>query len=147
MGDSLYQPSEADLAAEREVDEWLGALSDVAVPALSHDGLVWLRDAIGTKEFVRAIAKVGLDDPDAAVYARRTALAVCAVLEQLRLQGPMDPVRLALNAAAIGYERGVRDATDLEMSPEGMRTIADKVDREEEGGREVERFRRELEDL
>jgi len=141
--------------SEGESGQRPGSLADDLIKAMgwvypqnaTREALTALRDAIGTGEYARARERVGLSDADSIAYARRTTLAVMAVLQMLRMEGGMDPVRLALNAAAIGYERGVRDATDMEISPEGMRTIADKVDREEENGREVERFRRELEGL
>ena len=141
--------------SEGESGQRPGSLADDLIKAMgwvypqnaTREALTALRDTIGTGEYARARERVGLSDADSIAYARRTTLAVMAVLQMLRMEGRMDPVSLALNAAAIGYERGVRDATDMEISPEGMRTIADKVDREEENGREVERFRRELEGL
>lgn len=131
----------------RLADDLIAAMGWVYPANATREALTALRDTIGTGEYARARERVGLSDSDSIAYARRTTLAVMAVLQMLRMEGRMDPVSLALNAAAIGYERGVRDATDMEISPEGMRTIADKVDREEENGREVERFRRELEGL
>lgn len=131
----------------RLADDLIKAMGWVYPQNATREALTALRDTIGTGEYARARGRVGLSDADSIAYARRTTLAVMAVLQMLRMEGRMDPVSLALNAAAIGYERGVRDATDMEISPEGMRTIADKVDREEENGREVERFRRELEGL
>jgi len=130
-----------------EANAFLNSLDDVSIPELSYETLKYLRDALGTSEYQRAIGSIGLSEADAIAYARRTALSVCSVLQMLRMEGSLNPVKLVLNAAAIGYERGIKDAFDMKMSAEGAKVIADKVEREEESGRAVERFRQELEEL
>lgn len=137
--------SESDRA---EVMAFLAAMEGSAYqfPQLTHGGLSALRDVIGTGEMER-LAGMGMTEADAYRYARVVARGVCALVLQARHNGGLDPLGIALNAMILGYERGVRDATDMELSPEAMRLLADKVEREEEGGREVERFRRELEGL
>lgn len=136
---------------ESERDEVLGLLRSMEdatyqFPQLSHEGLCALRDVIGTDEMER-IAGYGLPEADAYRYARIVARGVCAIILQSRRLGGMDPLALAINGMVLGYERGVRDAQDMELSPDAMRIISEKVEREEEGGRRVEEFRRELEGL
>ena len=117
------------------------------MPALSFEGLVGLRDVIGTSEVIRALEKLGLTEGDAFVYARQIARSLCSLLEQIRLYGEMDAVQMIHNALAIGYERGVYDASRHKLTAEGMRVLSDKVEREEAGGRAVAQFRKELEEL
>ena len=136
-----------DEPVRSEVDSFSASLEPVSVPTLSHEGLVGLRDVIGTSEVMRALGKLGLGEADAFSYARQTARSVCSVLEQIRLYGDMDVVRVILYALVIGYERGVHDAAGQQLSSQGLQILSDKVEREEAGGRSVAQFRKELKDL
>lgn len=136
-----------EVPARNEVDSFLNSLEPITLPALSFEGLVGLRDVIGTSEVMRALEKLGLTEDDAFVYARQIARSLCSLLEQIRLYGDMDAVQMIHNALAIGYERGVHDASRHKLTAEGMRALSDKVKREEAGGRALAQFRKELEDL
>lgn len=141
----MRETREIDWETQLEVRAYLDSFEDVVLPTLSRKGLDALRDIMGSGE----VERMGdlLDEDDVYTYARRTARAVCSVLVMMRMMGGMNPLDIALNAAAIGYERGVLDACEGNLSNEACQTLAAKVDDEERGGREVERFRRELEGL
>ena len=133
---------------KNEVMEFLGQTEQARYqfPQLSHDGLNALRDILGTHDFQRIEAK-GLSESDAYWHSKAVAYGVCSIILNTRLIGGNDPLSIALTALTVGYERGIRDALRSRLSPEGMHTLIEKVEREEEGGREVEKFRRELEEL
>ena len=137
--------------SESERDEVLAMLyalgDDVYLfRKLSHSGLEALRDIIGTDEMQR-VMDLGLSEADAYRYARVVARGACSLILTNRQNGGMDPLSIVITSMAFGYERGLRDAANKELSPEAIRLLSEKVEREEENGRKIEEFRRELEDL
>ncbi|MBP3894225.1 MAG: hypothetical protein J6D34_09330 [Atopobiaceae bacterium] len=136
---------------ESDRDEVLGLLRSMKdatyqFPQISHEGLEALRDVIGMNEMERLMS-YGLTEADAYRYAKTLARAMCSIILQTRSHGGLDPLALTINGMALGYERGIRDVVEMGLSPEAAWIISDKVDREEDNGREIEMFRRELEEL